>query len=238
MGDPTDDLADIWRWFAETQFRDYSPIYERIATVVADDRDTLELLRTAPPAAHLPMAPLAAARYLLLDGLDHPLGDVYHGRSDADPGPLFIDLCRQQRGPLLALLETRRVQTNDCGRSALIGPALTWAAPTTARPTLSRRCRRERRDQPALRSLPDGLRPRRRPARSTRRCTSPARWRAASHRSPTDCPRSSNESASAVAHRPDRPVRRPLAAGVAWPDTGRADGWRPRSPSPSRTHRH
>ena len=128
MGDPTDDLAELWRWFAETQFRDYSPIYERIAAAVADDRDTLELLRAAPPAAHLPMAPLAAARYLLLDGLDHPLGDVYHGRSDADPGPLFIDLCRQQRGPLLALLETRRVQTNDCGRSALIGPALTWTA--------------------------------------------------------------------------------------------------------------
>ena len=29
---------------------------------------------------------------------------------------------------LLALLQTRRVQTNDCGRSAIIGPALTWVA--------------------------------------------------------------------------------------------------------------
>lgn len=126
--DAIDDLAELWRWFAETQFRGYSPIYERIAGVVADDRGVLEILCQAPPPAHLPPAPLGAVRYLLLDGLDHPLGDVYAGRSDADPGPLFVDLCRAQQGDLLALLETRRVQTNDCGRSALIGPALTWVA--------------------------------------------------------------------------------------------------------------
>ncbi len=128
MGDGTDDLAALWRWFGEQQFRGYSPIYERIADAVADDREVLELFAEAPPAAHLPMAPLGAVRYLLLDGLDHPLGEVYAGRSEADPGPLFLDLCRIQRADILALLETRRVQTNDCGRSALIGPALTWVA--------------------------------------------------------------------------------------------------------------
>ena len=128
MGDATADLADLWRWFGEQQFRGYSPIYERVAEAVAGDRDVLELFREAPPAAHLPLAPLGAVRYLLLDGLEHPLGDVYGGRSDADPGPLFLDLCRSERTRLLALLQTRRVQTNDCGRSALIGPALTWVA--------------------------------------------------------------------------------------------------------------
>jgi hypothetical protein len=128
MGDATDDLANLWRWFGEHQFRGYSPIYERVADAVAGDREVLELFREAPPAAHLPPAPLGAVRYLLLDGLDHPLGEVYGGRSDAAPGPLFLDLCRAERAALLALLETRRVQTNDCGRSALIGPALTWVA--------------------------------------------------------------------------------------------------------------
>ncbi len=128
MGDATDDLADLWRWMADQQFRGYSPIYERIAHAVADDREILELFREAPAAAHLPLAPLGAVRYLLLDGLDHPLDDVYQGRSDADPGPLFLDICRQQRAPLLDLLQTRRVQTNDCGRSALLGPALTWVS--------------------------------------------------------------------------------------------------------------
>ncbi len=128
MSDDRDDLARLWRWFEKHQFRGYSPIYERIADAVAGDREVLDLFRSAPPAAHLPLAGMAAVRYLLLDGLDHPLGDVYLGRSDADPGPLFLDLCRAERPRLLELLETRRVQTNDCGRTALIGPALTWAA--------------------------------------------------------------------------------------------------------------
>ncbi len=128
MGDATEDLAGLWRWFGEHQFRGYSPIYERIADAVAGDPEVLELLREAPPGAHLPPAPLGAVRYLLLDGLDHPLGEVYGGRSRADPGPLFLDLCRAERSNLLALLQTRRVQTNDCGRSAIIGPALTWVA--------------------------------------------------------------------------------------------------------------
>jgi hypothetical protein len=128
VGDATDDLANLWRWFGEHQFRGYSPMYERIAEAVAGDREVLEMFREAPPAAHLPPAPLGAVRYLLLDGLEHPLGDVYTGRSDADPGPLFLDLCGAERANLLALLRTRRVQTNDCGRSAIIGPALTWIA--------------------------------------------------------------------------------------------------------------
>ncbi len=127
MGDAIDDLGSLWRWYGH-QFRRDSAIYGRIADAVAEDRDVLEILAQAPPAAHLPPAPLAAVHYLLLEGLDDPLVDVYAGRSDADPGPLFLELCRTHRVPLLALLETRRVQTNDCGRSAIIGPALTWAA--------------------------------------------------------------------------------------------------------------
>jgi hypothetical protein len=129
-----DDLAEVWRWFGAQHFRGESPIYERIAMAVAADDEVLALLRHAPPAAHLPLVPLAAARSLLLEGLDHPLGEVYRGRSDADPGPLFLDLCRRHRDSLLAILQTRRVQTNDCGRSALIAPALTWTTRRTSGP--------------------------------------------------------------------------------------------------------
>ena len=67
-------------------------------------------------------------QYLLLDGLDHPLVDVYAGRSSVDPAPLFLDLCRTHRSKLASLLAFRRVQTNECGRSALLGPGLTWLA--------------------------------------------------------------------------------------------------------------
>ena len=105
MSDAIDDLAALWRWFGNSQFRDESPIYESIALAVAGDRDVLAVLREAPPAAHLPLAPLAAMRYLLLSGADHPLQDVFTGEADADPGLLFLDACHELRSPLLEVLE-------------------------------------------------------------------------------------------------------------------------------------
>jgi hypothetical protein len=122
------DLGSIWEWFADTSCRGYSPLYDRICRAVARDSELLDLVREAPPAAHQPNVLLAAVHYLLLDGLDHPLAEVYAGRSDADPAPLFRDVCIVQRAAVLELMETRRTNTNECGRSALIGPALTWVA--------------------------------------------------------------------------------------------------------------
>ena len=77
---------------------------------------------------------LAAVHYLLLGGLDHPLAAVYAGESDADPGPLFVDLCLQNREALLELLATEQVNTNEVGRSAVIGPALTAVAARLSAP--------------------------------------------------------------------------------------------------------
>ena len=64
----------------------------------------------------------------MLGGLDHELGAVYAGESDADPGALFVDLCLHNRDALLELLATEQVNTNEVGRSAVIGPALTAVA--------------------------------------------------------------------------------------------------------------
>ena len=124
--DPTDDLSALWAWFADEHCPGDSPLYERICGAVSADRELLEFVRQAPSGAHMPLTLLAAVHYLILDGLDHPLADVYAGRSDADPAPLFLDLCRTHRPELAALLAVRLVQTNDCGRSAAIGPGLTW----------------------------------------------------------------------------------------------------------------
>jgi hypothetical protein len=122
------ELGRIWEWFADTGCKGYSPLYDRICRVVAEDDDVLALVQEAPPPAHQPNVLLGVVHYLLLGGLDHPLAAVYAARSDADPGPLFRDLCLSHRAEVLALMETRRTQTNECGRSAVIGPALTWVA--------------------------------------------------------------------------------------------------------------
>ena len=127
-GEYASGLAGIWEWFADTSCRGYSPLYDRICRFVARDDELLELIREAPPEAHQPNVLLGVAHYLLLAGLDHPLAGVYAGRGDADPGPLFHDLCVAHRAEVLALMQTRRTQTNEVGRSAVIGPALTWVA--------------------------------------------------------------------------------------------------------------
>ncbi len=121
-------LAELWEWFADEQCRGYSPLYDRICRSVARDGEVLELVRAAPPPAHMPTVLLGAVHYLLLAGLEHPLAEVYAGRSDADPAPLFLDVCATHRDRLEDLLATRHTQTNDCGRSAVIGPAFTWLA--------------------------------------------------------------------------------------------------------------
>ncbi|HEY5025281.1 MAG TPA: DUF2332 domain-containing protein [Acidimicrobiales bacterium] len=126
MSDSTSELGKLWEWFADEQCRGYSPLYERICRAVATQGELLELVQGAPPAAHMPTVLLGAVHYLLLAGLEHPLADVYSGSSDRDPAPLFVEVCREHRDQIGVLLATRHTQTNDCGRSAVIGPALTW----------------------------------------------------------------------------------------------------------------
>lgn len=127
MDDPLDNLATLWRWFADGILAGYCPVYDEIARSVADDRELLALQYSARPHAHLPMMLLAGAHYLLLDGVEHPLHDVYAGTSSDPAPPLFRDLCLGHKDALMGLLNTRTVQTNEVGRSALLGPALTYA---------------------------------------------------------------------------------------------------------------
>ena len=122
------DLASIWLHVADTACRGYSPTYDRICRTVAASDDVLDLVSEAPPRGHNPLLLLAAVHYLVLGGLDHPLAAVYAGTSDADPGPLFADLCLAHRATVLDLLATEQVNTNEVGRSAVIGPALTVVA--------------------------------------------------------------------------------------------------------------
>src|SRR6476646_4821122 len=95
-------LSELWEWFADTSCAGYSPLYERIARAVAASPEMIELISAAPPSGHQPTVLLASVHYLLLDGLsvdglEHPLASVYAGTSDANPGPLFIDVCISNR---------------------------------------------------------------------------------------------------------------------------------------------
>jgi hypothetical protein len=121
-------LADLWTYFADTSCAGYSPLYDRISRAVAGNSAMIELISEAPPSGHQPTVLLAAVHYLLLEGVDHPLASVYAGTSDADPGPLFADVCFRHRDRILEMLATRHTNTNEVGRSAVLGPALTAVA--------------------------------------------------------------------------------------------------------------
>ena len=121
-------LAAVWIYIADSSCRGYSPLYDRICRTVAESDALLDLVETAPPEQHNPVLLLAAVHYLVLGAPEHPLAAVYAGESDADPGPLFVDLCLDRSDALLELLATRQVNTNEVGRSAVIGPALTTVA--------------------------------------------------------------------------------------------------------------
>jgi hypothetical protein len=121
-------LAAIWIYIADSSCRDYSPLYDRICRTVAESDALLDLIETTPPEQHNPVLLLAAVHSLVLGAPGHPLAAVYAGESDADPGPLFVDLCLDRWVELRKLLATRQVNTNEVGRSALIGPALTVVA--------------------------------------------------------------------------------------------------------------
>jgi hypothetical protein len=72
--------------------------------------------------------------HLLLGGVQHPLADVYAGRSDADAAPLFRELWLDHHDEVLAVISSRHTQTNEIGRTAAIVPALRWAAERLGEP--------------------------------------------------------------------------------------------------------
>lgn len=121
-------LGEIWIYVADSLCRDYSPLYDQICRAVADSDAVLDLVAEAPDHGHNPLLLLAAAHDLLLSGVDHPLAGVYAGCSNMAPGPLFIDFCLQWPEELIERISSRQVNTNEVGRSALLGPAFTTIA--------------------------------------------------------------------------------------------------------------
>lgn len=130
----SEQLAELWDWFADTQCRRYSPLYEQVCRAVARSDDVLAMVEEAPPEGHMPTVLLAAVHYLVLSGLDHPLAAVYAGAPGGEVGPLFVDVCRTQHEAIRTILATRHTNTNEVGRSAVLGPALTEAAARVGAP--------------------------------------------------------------------------------------------------------
>nr|MBA2363645.1 DUF2332 family protein [Chloroflexia bacterium] len=119
----TSDLATLARRFAFAGEFDSSPLYRALGTVVASDEFLLRLASRARVGQYPTFLFFAAVHYLLLSGVEHDLAHYYPSMVGADAlppegaGTALVSFCATFEPELIALLETRLVQTNNVKRS-------------------------------------------------------------------------------------------------------------------------
>ncbi|WP_460464037.1 DUF2332 family protein [Arthrobacter pigmenti] len=106
--DPCVATAENYRRFARWEAAGRSPLYARLAEAVADDEVVLTFLGGLAAEKRQPNLLFAAARYLL--GLP------------PDPGGLHT-LVAERSDELAHVMNTRRTQTNEAARCAVMLPA-------------------------------------------------------------------------------------------------------------------
>ena len=116
-----EELRRLFRFFAATQCRGRSAVYEALSESVAGDDRLLELIMIASPEQRRPSLLFASVNWLLAQDPTAELRTYYpiHGgdRSvGSDLGPAFADFCLRNRAELLELLAHRSTQTNEVRR--------------------------------------------------------------------------------------------------------------------------
>jgi hypothetical protein len=132
-------LAQQFERFARTECGE-SPLYRQLAHGIARD---LDLLRLAAHGDHGPKPNLflGAVHYLLLAGVRDPLAAFYPSVSSApalsfDPIPEFRAFCLAHAQQIREVMQSRRVQTNEVARCAILMPGFAFVAARTAAPSL------------------------------------------------------------------------------------------------------
>jgi hypothetical protein len=124
-------IMDNFAAFAQHEGQGYAPLYEQLSSVIAADPQLASLLLAAPPEQRRHTLYFAALHYLILEHPDHELAAWYptvtsDPRSD-DPVDALRGFCDTFAVELRELLATRRTQTNEVGRGAVLHPAISWA---------------------------------------------------------------------------------------------------------------
>jgi len=133
-----DELSRVWTGYARKVYGSYSPLNSALAEAVSKSSVTLAFLRRQPPHAHDPNMLLAAIQYLVLGGADHPIAAMYEPDAKAVDGTSLVDLvesfCSKNDTELAHILATRRIQTNEVGRSGGLALGLACAAKLVGEP--------------------------------------------------------------------------------------------------------
>lgn len=139
LDEALDGLAQQFERFAHTECGE-SPLYRQLAGGIAHDRD---LLRLATHGDHSPKPNLflGAVHYLILTIPDDPLAAFYPSVQSAmaptaDLLPAFRAFCLAHAEQIRALMQSRRVQTNEVARCAVLLPGFAIVARHSASSSL------------------------------------------------------------------------------------------------------
>ncbi|MFC7072645.1 DUF2332 domain-containing protein [Halovenus rubra] len=122
-------VREEFRWFADWA-AGTAPLYEVLASRTATDTQLLRIADESPDSQPAPNLLFAAAHYLLLDDSSHRLAEFYPTCVTDPRSPdreetfeAFRDFIMENESTVRTLIQSRRVQTNAVGRSALLFPA-------------------------------------------------------------------------------------------------------------------
>jgi hypothetical protein len=107
--DPVAAVVETYRAFARREAHGRSAAYESLAESAADDAVIVDFVASLPPDKHQPNLLFAAARYLL--GVPVKIEQLH-------------ELVSQSNAELTQVMLTRRTQTNEPARCAVLLPAL------------------------------------------------------------------------------------------------------------------
>jgi hypothetical protein len=107
--DPTQTIAENYRRFARLEAHGKSPLYEELCDAIADDPVMLDFLSQQLPEKRQPNLLLASVRILF--GTASGYGE-------------FRSAVLEHRDEVASVLRTRRTQTNEPGRCAVLLPVL------------------------------------------------------------------------------------------------------------------
>jgi hypothetical protein len=124
-------VMDSFAEFAHHEGQGYAPLYEQLCAIIATDPALASLLLEAPYEQRRHTLYLAALHDLVLDYPDKDLAMWYPTVSNDprldDPEVALRSFCEKFEMEMRDLISTRRTQTNEIGRSAVLHPALSWA---------------------------------------------------------------------------------------------------------------
>lgn len=135
-------LEDISKRFVDFSKREcsgISPLYAALAMEVSSDKEMLVFCQYARAGQPIPNLFFGAVHYLLLKGINHPLGKFYPSvvnqpANAMDAYPVFKEFCLSYKNEIEYLLKKKYVQTNEVKRCSYLYPVFSYIYENTNQP--------------------------------------------------------------------------------------------------------